>query len=168
MRFGPGRLVELGRFKESEAYFRRTLERRPNSYSPLNGLAWLLLTAPDHRQCRPEEALDLSRRAVKDSPLANNLNTLGIAEYRNGLWDQAIATLHKSTEMNKGMDPTDFFFTGMAHWRRGDRDEAERSFRRGVDATGKQTPLQWDTRSIWAEAAELMGKPGPVPTLFEV
>ena len=160
---------DLGRFDETEAAFRKSIVNQPDNPDPLNSLAWLLATAPDHRQRRPEEALKLARQAVQEAPdAATNYNTLGAAEYRNGLWDEAIATLNKSIAMCKGIDPTDFFFLAVAHRQRGDRDQAERAFHRGVEVARKNAPSLWEWRMIWAEAAELLGKPGPVPTLFEV
>jgi tetratricopeptide (TPR) repeat protein len=162
-------LGKLGRFEESVAAFRNSLAQNPNNSYPLNALAWYLVTAPDHRKRNPEEALKLAGKGVKEGPdIATNYNTLGLAEYRNGLWDRAIATLNRSIEISAGTDPTDFFFLAMAQWRRGDREDAERSFRRGVEGARKDAPSQWEWRMLWAEAAELLGKSGPVPTLFEV
>ena len=162
-------LRDVGRFDETEAAFRKSIENQPDNPSPLNSLAWLLATAPDRCRRRPAEALELARRAVKEDPnTATNYNTLGVALYYNGLWDESIATLKKSIEMSKGTDPTDFFFLAMAYWRRGDRKEAERSFHRAVEGAKKDAPGLWEWRMIWAEAAELMGKPRPVPTLYEV
>ncbi len=160
---------DLGRFDEAEAAFRKSLVNQPDNPDPLNSLAWLLATAPDRRQRRPEDALKLARQAVQEAPdVATNYNTLGVAEYRNGLWDEAIATLNKSIAMCEGTDPTDFFFLAVAHRQRGDRDQAERAFHRGVEVARKNAPSLWEWRMIWAEAAELLGKPGHVPTLYEV
>ncbi len=162
-------LREVGRFDEAEAVFRKSLENQPDNPDPLNSLAWLLVTAPDRRRRRPEEALELSRRAVKEAPaVATNYNTLGVAEYRNGLWNEAIATLEKSIEMSKATDPTDFYFLAMSRWRRGDRSEAERSFQRGGDLARTDASAFWEWRMIRSEAAELMGKPRLLPTFEEV
>jgi serine/threonine-protein kinase len=162
-------LRELGRFDEAQAAYRKSLDLNRNNPYPLNALAWHLLTEPDRRQRRPEEALQLSRRAVQEgSDVATNFNTLGLAEYRSGHWDAAITTLKKSIEMSKGTDPTDFFFLAMVYWRRGDKAEAERFFQKGIEGAKQDAPNQWEWRMIWAEAAELLGKPGPVPVLYEV
>jgi tetratricopeptide (TPR) repeat protein len=153
----------------SAAAFRKSLDYNPNNSYPLNALAWYFLTAPDRRRRRPEEALELARRAVKEGPdIATYYNTLGLAEYRNGLYEQATATLRKSIEMNKGTDPSDFFFLAMALRQRGDRPEADRVFDRGVEIARKSPSEVWEWSMLWAEAADLLGKPGPVPTLQEV
>jgi tetratricopeptide (TPR) repeat protein len=168
--YGLGVIFQkLGRFAEAETALRKSLDINPNNPYPLNQLAWMHVTAPDRRKRRADEALLLSRRAVQDGPdVATNFNTLGLAEYRNGHLDAAIATLKKSIEMSKGTDPTDFLIQAMAQWRRGDRAEAERLFRKGSDGAKKMPAKEWECQMIWAEAAELLGKPGPVPTLFEV
>jgi tetratricopeptide (TPR) repeat protein len=162
-------LSKLGRFEDAAEAFRNSLAQNPGNSYPLNALAWLLVTAPDHRKRNPEEALKLARKGVEEGPdIATNYNTLGLAEYRNGLYEQAIATLNKSIEMNKGTDPSDFFFLAMALTQRGDRTEADRLFERGVAVASKSPPAEWEWTMLWGEAAEFLGKPGPVPILFEV
>ena len=141
---------------------RRVLKGRPNDPASLNALAWSLASAPDLGLRRPEEALEAARRAVKLAPdEAADYNTLGLAEYRNGLWDDAILTLNKSAELDKGSQPTDFFFLSMAHWKRGDKAEAARFFQQGVDMANSRASVDSELRMFWAEAAELMGKPAP-------
>jgi tetratricopeptide (TPR) repeat protein len=159
----------LGRFEESAAAFRKAVELNPANSYPLNALAWYLVTSPDRRRRHPQEALDLARIAVKEGlDVATYFNTLGLAEYRNGLYAQAILTLRKSIEMNKGTDPSDFFILAMTLRQRGKRSEAERNLERGVEIARKSPPEEWEWTMLWAEAAELLGNPGPVPTLQEV
>lgn len=153
--------TEGHKYAEAEALYRKSLESAPNDADPLNAFAWYLVAVPDRSRRRPEEALPLARRAVQAAPNAADYNTLGLAQYRNGLWDEAIATLNKSAEMDKGSDPTDFFFLAMAHWARGDKAEAEQFFQRGVDGASKGVADNSEWRTFWAEAAELMGKPAP-------
>jgi serine/threonine protein kinase len=149
-----------GKYAQAETLFRKSLESRPDNPAPLNDLAWYLVAVPDPARRRPQEALDLARRAVRVAPDPSPYyNTLGLAEYRNGLWDEAIVTLNKSAEANKGSEPADFFFLSMAHWKHGDKDEAERFFQRGVDGSNKSGGAK--LKMFWAEAAELLGKPAP-------
>ena len=158
-----------GKYAQAEALYtqtlglyRESLQAKPDRPGLLNDFAWYLVTVPDPRQRRPQEALQLARRAVKGAPEnAAYYNTLGLAEYRNGQWDEAVAALNKSAEMNKGSDPTDFLFLAMAHWARGDRAEAEQFFKRFVDGASKRAANDRELRMFWAEAAELLGKPGP-------
>lgn len=158
-----------GKYAQAEALYRKFLQTYPTNPDLLDNFAWYLVAVPDHRRRRPEEALRLSRQAVQEVPSKNGYyNTLGLAEYRNDLWDRAIASLHRSIELDAGTDPTDFFFLAMAQWRRGDRSEAEQFFQRGVDAASKDSANQPEWRMFWGEAADLLGKAHPVPTLFEV
>jgi len=150
-----------GKCTQADELYRKAVELRPNKASSLNALAWYLLSVPDRRCRRPEEALQLARRAVQAAPnVATNYNTLGLAEYRNGLWDEAIASLNKSAELNRGAEPTDFFFLSMAHWKRDDKAEAARFFQQGVDIANSRA-VGSELRIFWAEAAELLGRPGP-------
>jgi tetratricopeptide (TPR) repeat protein len=156
------------KYTEAELLFRTSLARNPNAAAKLNALAWYLVSVPDSRQRRPAEALQLSRKAVKEAPnVATDYNTLGLSEYRNNLWDEAITTLNKSLEMNKGKDPTDFFFLAMAHAKRGENGEAEHFFQEGIERAGKDASIGREVRMFWGEAAAALDKPGPVPTLLE-
>lgn len=158
-----------GKYRTAEGTFRRAVQASPDDPGSLNNLAGFLAAAPDHRMRRPAEALELARRLIKLAPGdANNLNTAGLAEVRNGLWDDAIATLKRAVELHKGSDPMDFPFLAMACQGHGDKAEAERNFTRRADLASKTAAGDTDLRMLWGEAAEALGKPGPVPTLPEV
>jgi len=159
----------LGNYAQAEALYRKALAMNPNSQVLLEGLAWFLLAAQDHHLRRPQEALEHARAAVKGkAETADNLNILGLAELRNGLWDDAIATLDKSAKLHEGADARNLFFQAMARRGRGDKGESELLFARGVEAAKKDAPTDPELRMFWAEAAETLGRPGPVPTLLEV
>jgi serine/threonine protein kinase/Tfp pilus assembly protein PilF len=162
---------DLGNFAQAESVWRAALAAKPDSPKLLNYNAWFLLAVEDHRLRRPKEALDLARRAValgSDSQRRGYYNTLGLAELRNGLWNDAIADLEKSAKLQKEEDPNDFFFLAMAQHARGDNTDAEHSLARGIEVAGNRPAKDADLRMFWAEAAEALGKPGPVPTLLEV
>ncbi len=156
----------LGNYAQAEALYRKALAVNPDSQVLLEGLAWFLLTAQDHHLRRPQEALELARAAVKGkAESADNLNILGLAELRNGLWDDAIDSLDKSARLHEGADARNLFFQAMAHRGGGDKAGAELRFARGVEAAKKDAATDPELRMFWAEAAETLGKPGPVPTL---
>jgi uncharacterized protein HemY len=46
---------------------------------------------------------------------------------RDGLWDEAIATLRKPIAAKNGSQPYDFLFLAMAYQGRGDKAEAEKN-----------------------------------------
>ena len=100
----------------------------------LNNFAWLLVACPDPSFQDAKRALELAQRAdhlAPDSP--TYLNTLGVAQYRSGLWRDAIMTLERA----ELLDPqTNFgfngFFIAMAHHQLGETDEAQSWLGRSV------------------------------------
>jgi len=119
------------------------------------------VAAADPSRRRPAEALPLARHAVQVAPDdAEIYNTLGLAEYRNDHWDEAVSALNRAIELDKGAQPLDFFFLAMAHWRRGDKSEAELFFQRGVEVASKSA-INPELKTLWAEAAGVLGKPKP-------
>jgi tetratricopeptide (TPR) repeat protein len=111
-----------------------------NAAIALNNEAWRLATGPaDDRDAA--QALELIRVAIRqlpDSPMT--LNTLGVAEYRNGLYRQALATLEKSLAVGKGeSDGFDLFFLAMCHARLGDRPRGRDCFDRAVQWVAART-----------------------------
>jgi eukaryotic-like serine/threonine-protein kinase len=151
-----------GKYAQAEALYRNYLAGNPNSPVRMNALAWYLVSARDSGQWRPSEALDLARRASKASPDSDlAFNTLGLAAYRAGHWDEAIDSLNRAVQMDGNRDPTNFFFLAMAHWRRGDQDKAQSFLERGAQAARTRLVNNPEWRRFWAEAAALMGKAGP-------
>jgi eukaryotic-like serine/threonine-protein kinase len=161
--------ASLGDYAQAEALYRKALALSPNSQVLLEGLAWFLMAAQDHHLRRPKEALEHARAAIKGkAETSGNLNLLGLAELRNGLWEDAIASLDKSAKLHQGPDAANLFFQALARWGRADKGEAELYFARGAEAAKKDAPTDPELRMFWAEAAERLGKPGPVPTMLEV
>ena len=92
-------------------------------------LARLLANHPDDAKRDPERAIALARKSVDQSPRDADLwNTLGVAYYRAGKWDDAIAALNKSMELRAGGDAYDWFFLAMTHKKAGRADEARKWF----------------------------------------
>ena len=87
--------------------------------------------------------MKLAREVVErtpDSPLF--LNTLGVAQYRNGLYPEAIATLKKSLELGRGQfEAFDLFFLAMAYHRLGDLSKARDCHDRAVRWIQSRTNL---------------------------
>ena len=89
------------------------------------------------------------------------MNTLGLAEYRAGHWNEAIDALNRGIQIDGDGDPTNFFFLAMAHWRRGDKQEAQTIFDRGAQLATARLGNNPEWRVFWTESAALLGKPGP-------
>ena len=134
----------------------------------------VLLAAQDHHLRRPQEALELAKAAVKGKAETDgNLNILGLAELRNGLWDDAIATLDKSAKLREGSDARNLFFQAVAGWGGGDKAEAGHLFERGVEPAKKDAPTDPELRMLgqrlpkpWASPAQCRrcSRCGPIPT----
>ena len=112
----------------------------------------------------------LGRRAADLVPGdAMSLNTLGVALYRAGRYDEAIDILERSLAAGRGQtDAFDLFFLAMAHHRLGHRADARTHFDRALRWLGDHKTL--DQR--WAEAltgfraeaeAVLAGPAGELP-----
>jgi tetratricopeptide (TPR) repeat protein len=124
----------------------------------------LVIARPDQRN--PGLALELTRSAFELCPNDRAiLNTLGVAQYRNGLYREAIATLEKSLEAGKGQfDGFDLFFLAMCHARLGNAARARDSHERAVRwAEGKDLPprLKKELQAFRAEAEEVLRNESP-------
>jgi serine/threonine-protein kinase len=162
-------LRDLAFWDEAEAAFRKSLAYSPDNSYTINSLAWNLVTAPGHEKRDPTEPLALARRAVQLAPKnPTNVNTLGVALYRAGLLDEAIATLRRSAILNGGKDSSDWFFLAMACYRRGELNEAAGYFVRGIHAFQRFRQDGPEYVTFWAEASSLFGALGPGPTRFLV
>src|SRR5262249_51553562 len=107
--------------------------RAEQSPLALNREAWKMLTGPAEQR-DPVKALALIRAALDQQPGGHMLlNTLGVAEYRNGMYQEAVATLEKSLASGKGeWDAFDLFFLSMCHAKLGSAAKAKDYFDRAV------------------------------------
>ena len=81
----------------------------------------------------PALGVKLARGAVELEPgVATYWNTLGVAQYRAGDWNAAIAALQKSMELRKGGDSFDWFFLAMAYEKLGDTEKARQWYERAT------------------------------------
>ena len=108
----------------------------------LNNEAWRLVAGPAGQR-DPAKALDLIQQALKLAPdSATFLNTLGVVQYRNGQYKEAVNTLEKSRAAGQGRhDAFDLFFLAMCHARLGDAAKAKDCFDRAVRWTEAQKNL---------------------------
>src|SRR5439155_17525669 len=123
----------LGQWDKAVADYAKAIELNPAA-SALNNLAWLLATCAEATLRNPKRAVELAREAVALAPQAGYIwNTLGVAHYRAGEWNAAIAALEKSMALRKGGDSADWFFLAMAHWQLGEKDEARNWYDQAVE-----------------------------------
>jgi hypothetical protein len=103
--------------------------------------------------------LALARRNVTYFPRDGRFRTtLGIAQYRAGEWDNAIATLTEADRLDEGrrIAPRGFFLA-MAHWQKGEKQEAVRWFHQSAAWMDEHRPGHPESGRPRDEAAQLIG-----------
>jgi uncharacterized protein HemY len=123
----------LGQTEKATADREKALQLRANDATWLNAQAWRLLKAPKGQR-DPARALGLIQKAIEREP-ENNLflNTLGVAQYRNGQYAAAVLSLEKSLATGKGQfDAFNLFFLAMCHAKLGEPARAKDYFNRAL------------------------------------
>jgi serine/threonine protein kinase/Flp pilus assembly protein TadD len=171
-----------GKPEEAMIHFRKAVDLLPTDPNPLNGLAWELLTSADTGLRDPARAVELAKKVVdlsvkqaddRDAPgrdrLGNYWNTLGVAHYRAGNVNEALAALQKSLDIAEGGECRandeddryvceDWLFLAMANWRLGRKDEACRWYGLAADWMAENAPSkELEIHRFRSEAATMMG-----------
>jgi superkiller protein 3 len=159
-----GVLLDQGKVDEALAALDKSIELNPQDAGNMNGIAWLLATAPDPQHRNADRAVELAKKAVELAPQDGAiLNTLGVAQYRAGEWTLAIEALEKSMELRSGGDGNDWFWLAMAHWQLDHKDDASKWFDKAVDWMDKNAPQNEELLRFRAEAEKLLGVTPPSP-----
>jgi tetratricopeptide (TPR) repeat protein len=152
-------LCGLRKFVEADAEYREAIRLQPEDANAHNQLAWFQATCPDGKFRDPQRAMELAKKAVALAPNEGNYwNTLGVAHYRNGECQSALAALEKSMNLSRGGNSGDWFFLAMAHWKLGEKDKARQWYDKAVDWMDTNQPNDEELRRFRAEAEELMKK----------
>jgi serine/threonine-protein kinase len=142
----------LGRFSASTAPF--IAERI--------GRACLLLPAPDEELRRAAALCDRAVAAGRSKPdwaYPYFLFAQGLAEYRQGRWDSAIAELQREASFMPGPNPR--MVLAMAQFRRGDKEAARQTLAAAVAAfdwraAQADNPATWTCHLLRREAESLI------------
>ena len=115
----------------------RLAEARGDQYNLLNSIAWGIVRFAGRPRRDVEAALRRAEVCCRACPERGTfINTLGVAQYRLGLYDEALVTLERSNVFSareSGYEhPMDTLFLAMACWHLGRRDEAMSWYARGA------------------------------------
>jgi WD40 repeat protein len=92
--------------------------------------SWRVVRQPNPDPAQYEKALRQAETACRADPDNGTfLNTLGVAQYRAGRYQDALATLRRADRLNKGI-PEDLAFLAMTQHRLGRKEEAQANLAR--------------------------------------
>jgi serine/threonine-protein kinase len=137
--------------------FREAIRLAPQSAKYHHTLGWLLASCPDPAWRNAGQAVQLAQRCVElDAKSVDGWTTLGVAQYRSGDWNAAVAALKKSEELRPAGARINWFFLAMAEWQRGNPEQARNWYARAVQRTSRAEAQNEQLRRFRAEAAELI------------
>jgi tetratricopeptide (TPR) repeat protein len=147
----------LGQYDQALADYQTALKLPYASAALCNSLAWMLATCPEAKLRDPARAVALAKRAVQLNPIdTHSWNTLGVALYRAGDWQGALAALERSTVLGNGGNSFDWFFLAMCHEKLGAKEKARVWYGRATGWMEKNQANHEELRRFRAEAAELL------------
>jgi tetratricopeptide (TPR) repeat protein len=153
--------------KDAEAArdYQKSLELDPNPKT-CNNLAQVYVNGPAKLR-DPAKALAIAAKGIELSPSDWYCrNTLGVAHYRLGHYDQAVVALERSLRESKGKRAAyQLYFLAMCHARLGDAAKAKECFDEAVEwvpVKPDQVPLNWAERvkDMRNEAEAVLAEPG--------
>jgi serine/threonine protein kinase/tetratricopeptide (TPR) repeat protein len=127
-------MAARGDYSEALVAYRQALSHGNDDALYKNNLAWLLATCEDMSIRNIQEAVELASSATRQRPQdAACWNTLGVAHYRSGNWDDAKQALEQSMELTSGESCCDWLFLAMIHMRLGDKEQAVSWYAKAVE-----------------------------------
>jgi Flp pilus assembly protein TadD len=130
-----------GKLDEAIAEFRTAIRIKPDDALSHSALAWRLVLSPARPPRDYDEGLQHARKAVELAPKVGGIvTTLALAEYRSSHHVEAIAAGERAMALRNGGNASDWFILAMAHWQKGDRDEARKWLEKTVTWTKGKAP----------------------------
>ena len=125
----------ITRYREAAAVFRKHLKLNPDDGEVQCHLVWVLAMCPDCDLRDPHEALELAKAAAKRGQRDENTwNSLGIAHYRMGDWQDSIDAVCKEMKLPQGDDEGfQRFLLAMAEWQLGSHQAARDWYAKGAE-----------------------------------
>lgn len=127
----------------------------------LNSQAWYQVHDAGQDSSVYLNGLGLATAATRMEPDNHwYLNTLGVAQYRCGHFEDALATLHRCDAMNRASDnrydpASDTLFQAMCLWQLGQHDEARQLLAKSDEMVGPSSDAE--ILAFYQEAQELIG-----------
>jgi tetratricopeptide (TPR) repeat protein len=154
-------------YEKALAALRRTLSTRTFEVQRcMSDYAWMLAATTDPGYRDPHRAIALANELIQNSPKVRDAwTTLGVAHYRAGAWNDAIAALEKSEAAVPGLfTAANGFFLAMAYWRLDAREKGREWYAKASQAaeTASQ-PTRRELALFRSEAAHLLGISDPKP-----
>jgi tetratricopeptide (TPR) repeat protein len=145
-----------GHYRQALALREGLVARYSENAVDANDLAWFLTVCADPHFRDPARALSLSQRAVNQLPEnANFQSTLGVAQYRQGQWKAAVASLEKANRLYQDRDEGTWWFLAMNHWRLGEKEAARTCYDRADKLSKVQEYPRAEEGRFRAEAEDL-------------
>jgi hypothetical protein len=152
-------LSEKGNCAEALTLYHRVYEKQPESAEACNNLSWFLATCSDIKFRDVDRAVQLAQKAVELKPGPGSYwNTLGVAQYRAGRWQESREALEKSLRIFGGHDEGfNTVFLAMVCWKLGEKEAARKRLDQAVSWMKRNRLGDRELRQFRAEAEELLG-----------
>ena len=122
--------------------------------------AWMLAATADPAHRDPDRAIELANELIQKSPKVRDVwTTLGVAHYRAGAWNDAIAALERSEAAAPGLfTAANGFFLAMAYCRLGENEKGRQWYSKALESveTASQ-PTRRELELFRLEASHLLG-----------
>jgi tetratricopeptide (TPR) repeat protein len=142
--------------------YKEATRLKPDDAKTHNSLAWALVLSPKRPRPDYDEGLMHARRAVELEPNEwAHISTLALAECRSHHWAESLAASGRSMGMENNGIAYDLFPHAVARWQKGDKDEARKWLDKAIAGMKEKDAKNKELLQLWAEAAELLGQPGP-------
>ena len=148
-----------GNLDEARATLDKIIRTAKSSDDPAvwNRCAWAIASVKDRDVKDVEHGLRLASQAAEAKPQdANFQHTLGVAQYRAGKFDSALASLEESVALKSKPSPYDFLFLAMVHYQLGKANDAKSYYAKGIDWMEQHDVGNRDLIRFRAEAERLM------------
>jgi tetratricopeptide (TPR) repeat protein len=126
-------LQRTGRPAESATLYQRILTLQPDNLIAINNLAWILC----EEQGKYQQALELAQRGLRTAPnYIDLIDTRGVAYYKLGQYDKAIADFTRCLKLYPGGTPAavaSYLHLGKASVRLGQKDRAVESLKKALE-----------------------------------